>query len=51
MCLLHFFNGKYILSEPWTIALSKSANRKYFYNIKTRMSTFEAPPDSVASAR
>ena len=39
------------VKEPWTIALSKSANRKYFYNLKTGMSTFEAPPDSVASAR
>ncbi|CAG2235351.1 CMTR1 [Mytilus edulis] len=39
------------VKEPWTIALSKSANRKYFYNMSSRSSTFEAPPDSVASAR
>ncbi|XP_063429042.1 cap-specific mRNA (nucleoside-2'-O-)-methyltransferase 1-like [Mytilus trossulus] len=39
------------VKEPWTIALSKSANRKYFYNTSSRSSTFEAPPDSVASAR
>lgn len=39
------------VKEPWTIALSRSANRKYFYNLKTKTSTFEAPPDSVASVR
>lgn len=39
------------VKEPWTMALSKSQNRKYFYNMKSKASTFEAPPESVASSR
>lgn len=37
-----------IVRDPWTMALSKSANQKYFYNIHTKESTFHCPPSSVA---
>ncbi|XP_062598389.1 cap-specific mRNA (nucleoside-2'-O-)-methyltransferase 1-like [Saccostrea cucullata] len=37
-----------IVKDPWTMALSKSANQKYFYNIHTKESTFHCPPSSVA---
>ncbi|XP_056022485.1 cap-specific mRNA (nucleoside-2'-O-)-methyltransferase 1-like isoform X2 [Ostrea edulis] len=37
-----------IVKDPWTMALSKSANQKYFYNTHTKESTFNCPPTSVA---
>ncbi|XP_022331007.2 cap-specific mRNA (nucleoside-2'-O-)-methyltransferase 1-like [Crassostrea virginica] len=38
-----------IVKDPWTMALSKSANQKYFYNLQTKESTFQCPPSSVAN--
>lgn len=35
-------------SEPWTMAFSKSFKRKFFYNKKTKSSTFELPADAIA---
>ncbi|XP_053316574.1 cap-specific mRNA (nucleoside-2'-O-)-methyltransferase 1 [Spea bombifrons] len=43
--------GLYIVktvNDPWTMAFSKSTNRKYFYNIKTKKSIFEVPVESIA---
>uniref|UniRef100_A0A4W3GEU1 Cap-specific mRNA (nucleoside-2'-O-)-methyltransferase 1 n=1 Tax=Callorhinchus milii TaxID=7868 RepID=A0A4W3GEU1_CALMI len=34
-------------TDPWTMAYSKTSKRKYFYNIKTKESTYELPPDSI----
>uniref|UniRef100_A0A4W3GG26 Cap-specific mRNA (nucleoside-2'-O-)-methyltransferase 1 n=1 Tax=Callorhinchus milii TaxID=7868 RepID=A0A4W3GG26_CALMI len=35
------------VNDPWTMAYSKTSKRKYFYNIKTKESTYELPPDSI----
>ena len=35
--------------EPFMMALSKSANKKYFFNTLTKQSAYELPPDSAAS--
>lgn len=38
-----------IVKDPWTMALSKSANQKYFYNTLTKESTFSCPLNSMAN--
>lgn len=35
-------------SEPWTMAFSKSSKRKFFYNKKTKDSTYELPAEAIA---
>lgn len=48
----HFVpTGLYIVrtvNEPWTMGFSKSFKRKFFYNKKTKKSTFDLPADSIA---
>uniref|UniRef100_A0A3Q2HAL5 Cap-specific mRNA (nucleoside-2'-O-)-methyltransferase 1 n=1 Tax=Equus caballus TaxID=9796 RepID=A0A3Q2HAL5_HORSE len=48
----HFVpTGLYIVrtvNEPWTMGFSKSFKRKFFYNKKTKTSTFDLPADSIA---
>ncbi|KAG8536441.1 hypothetical protein GDO81_026361 [Engystomops pustulosus] len=48
----HFVpSGLYIvktMNDPWTMAFSKSHNRKYFYNLKTHKSIYEVPVESIA---
>nr|XP_056709258.1 cap-specific mRNA (nucleoside-2'-O-)-methyltransferase 1 [Euleptes europaea] len=48
----HFVpTGLYIVrtvSDPWTMAISKNCNRKFFYNKLTLKSTYELPPESVS---
>ncbi|KAM6182455.1 cap-specific mRNA (nucleoside-2'-O-)-methyltransferase 1 [Erethizon dorsatum] len=48
----HFVpTGLYIVrtvNEPWTMGFSKSVRMKFFYNRKTRESTFNIPTDSIA---
>ncbi|XP_054833969.1 cap-specific mRNA (nucleoside-2'-O-)-methyltransferase 1 [Eublepharis macularius] len=48
----HFVpTGLYIVrtvSDPWTMAISKNSNRKFFYNKTTLISTYELPPESVS---
>uniref|UniRef100_A0A8C2S2X4 Cap-specific mRNA (nucleoside-2'-O-)-methyltransferase 1 n=1 Tax=Capra hircus TaxID=9925 RepID=A0A8C2S2X4_CAPHI len=48
----HFVpTGLYIVrtvNEPWTMGFSKSFKRKFFYNKKTKNSTFDLPPDAIA---
>uniref|UniRef100_A0ABI7YKI2 Cap-specific mRNA (nucleoside-2'-O-)-methyltransferase 1 n=1 Tax=Felis catus TaxID=9685 RepID=A0ABI7YKI2_FELCA len=48
----HFVpTGLYIVrtvNEPWTMGFSKSFKRKFFYNKKTKISTFDLPADSIA---
>ncbi|XP_029422801.1 cap-specific mRNA (nucleoside-2'-O-)-methyltransferase 1 isoform X1 [Nannospalax galili] len=48
----HFVpTGLYIVrtvNEPWTMGCSKNFKRKFFYNKKTKYSTFELPADSIA---
>lgn len=38
----------FFLSEPWTMGISKSYKKKFFYNKKTKTSTFDLPIDSIA---
>merc|ERR1712107_289358 len=38
------------VKDPWMMALSRSQNRKYWYNVVTRESRFELPADSVSSS-
>uniref|UniRef100_A0A8C9PC56 Cap-specific mRNA (nucleoside-2'-O-)-methyltransferase 1 n=1 Tax=Spermophilus dauricus TaxID=99837 RepID=A0A8C9PC56_SPEDA len=48
----HFVpTGLYIVrtvNEPWTMACSKNFKRKFFYNKKTRNSTYDLPADAIA---
>ncbi|XP_032504396.1 cap-specific mRNA (nucleoside-2'-O-)-methyltransferase 1 isoform X4 [Phocoena sinus] len=48
----HFVpTGLYIVrtvNEPWTMGFSKSFKRKFFYNKKTKNSTFDLPSDAIA---
>ncbi|XP_051009353.1 cap-specific mRNA (nucleoside-2'-O-)-methyltransferase 1 [Acomys russatus] len=48
----HFVpTGLYIVrtvTGPWTIGWSKSAKKKFFYNKKSKSSTFALPTDSIA---
>nr|KAF6461641.1 cap methyltransferase 1 [Molossus molossus] len=48
----HFVpTGLYIVrtvNEPWTMGFSKSFKRKFFYNKKTKLSTYELPADAIA---
>uniref|UniRef100_A0A3Q1LYF0 Cap-specific mRNA (nucleoside-2'-O-)-methyltransferase 1 n=1 Tax=Bos taurus TaxID=9913 RepID=A0A3Q1LYF0_BOVIN len=48
----HFVpTGLYIVrtvNEPWTMGFSKSFKRKFFYNKKTKNSTFDLPADAIA---
>ncbi|KAJ8309113.1 hypothetical protein KUTeg_013987 [Tegillarca granosa] len=37
------------VKDPWTVALSKSQGRKYFYNLSTRESKFEIPKDMIVN--
>lgn len=37
--------------EPWTMALSRKLNRKYWFNTKTQHSSYDCPRDSVAGFR
>ncbi|RUS78259.1 hypothetical protein EGW08_013975 [Elysia chlorotica] len=39
------------VKEPWIIAFSKSTRRQYWYNIQTRQSIYECPPESIATAK
>ncbi|XP_029448762.1 cap-specific mRNA (nucleoside-2'-O-)-methyltransferase 1 isoform X2 [Rhinatrema bivittatum] len=49
----HFLpTGLYIvktMNDPWTMAFSKKSNKKFFYNRKTRTSTFSIPVESIAA--
>ena len=36
-----------IVKDPYMMALSKSAGRKYWFNVRTRQSVFECPPDAM----
>ncbi|CAG0894632.1 unnamed protein product [Darwinula stevensoni] len=36
-----------LVAHPWMMALSRSMNRKYYYNVMTRESVHEAPNDSI----
>lgn len=47
LCFISFFLD-FFLSDPWTMGFSKKTNRKFFYNKKTRLSTFDLPVDSIA---
>lgn len=38
----------FLPSEPWTMGFSKSFKKKFFYNKKTKDSTFDLPADSIA---
>ncbi|KAG8430548.1 hypothetical protein GDO86_020403 [Hymenochirus boettgeri] len=43
--------GLYIvktINDPWTMAFSKSHNKKYFYNSKNKQSSYEVPVESIA---
>uniref|UniRef100_A0A8C5SC43 Cap-specific mRNA (nucleoside-2'-O-)-methyltransferase 1 n=1 Tax=Laticauda laticaudata TaxID=8630 RepID=A0A8C5SC43_LATLA len=42
--------GLYIVRtvNPWTMAFSKTYNKKFFYNKTTQHATYELPPESVA---
>ncbi|XP_036269454.1 cap-specific mRNA (nucleoside-2'-O-)-methyltransferase 1 isoform X3 [Pipistrellus kuhlii] len=48
----HFVpTGLYIVrtvNEPWTMGFSKSSKRKFFYNKKTKDSTYELPAEAIA---
>ncbi|XP_072553168.1 cap-specific mRNA (nucleoside-2'-O-)-methyltransferase 1 [Salminus brasiliensis] len=48
----HFLpSGLYIIktvSDPWTMAFSKSSKKKFFYNKQTKVSTFEMDPSAIA---
>ncbi|KAM4040522.1 LOW QUALITY PROTEIN: cap-specific mRNA (nucleoside-2'-O-)-methyltransferase 1 [Anomaloglossus baeobatrachus] len=48
----HFVpSGLYVvktMNDPWSMAFSKTNNRKYFYNHKTHISVFEVPVESIA---
>uniref|UniRef100_A0A8D2J2X9 Cap-specific mRNA (nucleoside-2'-O-)-methyltransferase 1 n=1 Tax=Varanus komodoensis TaxID=61221 RepID=A0A8D2J2X9_VARKO len=47
----HFVpKGLYIIRtvNPWTMAFSKNAHRKFFYNKSTQCSTYVLPPEAVA---
>lgn len=48
----HFVpTGVYIVrtvNEPWTMGISKSSKRKFFYNKKTQRSFYNLPPESIA---
>lgn len=46
--LVFYFFLDFFLSDPWTMGFSKKTNRKFFYNKKTRLSTFDLPVDSIA---
>ena len=39
-----------IVRDPWMMALSKKANRKYYFNTVKGESNFETPEDSVAGS-
>ncbi|XP_068088782.1 cap-specific mRNA (nucleoside-2'-O-)-methyltransferase 1 [Hyperolius riggenbachi] len=49
----HFVpSGLYLVktvNDPWTMAFSKSHNRKYFFNMKTHAAIYEVPPESISS--
>jgi len=38
-----------ISKDPWSIEFSKSQRAKYFYNFMSSVSTFEEPPEAIAS--
>jgi hypothetical protein len=41
-------NGVYFfrfVSSPWSMLISKSSNKKYYYNCATGESTYDAPTD------
>uniref|UniRef100_A0A670Y6L6 Cap-specific mRNA (nucleoside-2'-O-)-methyltransferase 1 n=1 Tax=Pseudonaja textilis TaxID=8673 RepID=A0A670Y6L6_PSETE len=42
--------GLYIVRtvNPWTMAFSKTSNKKFFYNKTTQHATYKLPPESVA---
>ncbi|XP_028996841.1 cap-specific mRNA (nucleoside-2'-O-)-methyltransferase 1 [Betta splendens] len=48
----HFLpTGLYIIktvNEPWTMAWSKNSNKKFFYNKKTKDSTYDMPANAAA---
>lgn len=47
-CVLSGLLPPFLLSEPWTMGFSKSFKRKFFYNKKTKNSTFDLPSDAIA---
>lgn len=48
LCVLSEPFVPFLPSEPWTMGFSKSFKRKFFYNKKTKNSTFDLPPDAIA---
>lgn len=56
-CVIWHWNEKIfkaiiiLFQDPWSMAFSKSRNRKYFYNTITKESSFECPPDFCATYR
>lgn len=41
-----YMNGLYLfkhIATPWSIVLSKSSQKKYYYNIESRASTYDLP--------
>ena len=39
-----------IVKDPWMMALSKKANKKYWFNTVTGQSNFDIPEDSIAGS-
>ena len=37
-----------IVSDPWMMAMSKSQNRKYYFNTVSHQAVFDTPKDSIA---
>ncbi|ODN01402.1 Cap-specific mRNA (nucleoside-2'-O-)-methyltransferase 1 [Orchesella cincta] len=37
-----------ITKDPWTMALSRSANRKYYFNLSTGASDYHVPEESIS---
>lgn len=56
----HYINEEYFIApvgvlffkitkEPWHVHLGKNAGKFYYFNSKTKTSTFECPPNSLSS--
>lgn len=37
-----------VFSDPWTMALSRSSNRKYYFNLTTGQSKYDLVPESIS---
>lgn len=49
--LVHFnvnFIFNVLISDPWTMAFSKSSKMKFFYNKQTKQSTYVMDPSAIA---